>query len=565
MPQPAVVAASADDLIAAYAQAWQRVIDLETQLMLDPLRAAQVRRLTEMRHAIEAEMDALDTSAAARARTMARQAYRLGVGRGVEFTGIHTDAVERFASGLTDDLLAATTFVRDSTKALIRQIVKDEGLQKLIEGRTALQAGKAMRKVIESHGIHAVVYANGTRQGLAAYTAMAARTTTATAYNVGTINREKATKWFEVFDGPDCGWTAHDSPDKANGRIVTRDEALGQPISHPNCTRAFGGRPDVTTKAQARQAEQGSLERAEREKAAFDAQNRVPAQPERTPTTPSRHEQILARHEKLATPAQSPSDALDALIAAKRAQQRPVSEFLNLDVTTRSSRGVGRPVSPNSAVPKAVRSALAQIDSVHTVPSLGAKIDVWQTSGQRAAGSFHMALTGSESGVARGISVSAVGQGQEFAFTHEVGHFIDFGDFGEGGKFTTTGGINMLTRDTTNVTMRAFFDAVDNSQAWLRLEEMRRNPGAFTHTVTSTGQTVRWAVDPKVVRYLQQPEEVFARAYSQWIAERTGDPAMLRGLARFQQSPYPFQWSSEDFTEIAAALEDLFAKAGMLR
>ena len=43
----------------------------------------------------------------------------------------------------------------------------------------------------------------------------------------------------EVSDGPDCGWTSHDDPDKADGEIVPVDSARAQLISHPNCVRAF--------------------------------------------------------------------------------------------------------------------------------------------------------------------------------------------------------------------------------------------------------------------------------------------------------------------------------------
>ena len=43
----------------------------------------------------------------------------------------------------------------------------------------------------------------------------------------------------EVFDGADCGWTSHNDPLKANGRIVSVAESQRTPISHPNCQRAF--------------------------------------------------------------------------------------------------------------------------------------------------------------------------------------------------------------------------------------------------------------------------------------------------------------------------------------
>lgn len=49
----------------------------------------------------------------------------------------------------------------------------------------------------------------------------------------------------EVFDGVGCGWTHHDDSDKANGSIRTLAQAEAQPLSHPNCRRAFMPVTDV--------------------------------------------------------------------------------------------------------------------------------------------------------------------------------------------------------------------------------------------------------------------------------------------------------------------------------
>lgn len=50
--------------------------------------------------------------------------------------------------------------------------------------------------------------------------------------------REAGVGQVEIFDGPNCGWTFHDDPDKANGSIRTLNEAEDYPIAHPNCVRA---------------------------------------------------------------------------------------------------------------------------------------------------------------------------------------------------------------------------------------------------------------------------------------------------------------------------------------
>lgn len=58
-----------------------------------------------------------------------------------------------------------------------------------------------------------------------------------------------------VSDGPDCGWTYHDDPEKANGMVVSIAEARANPIAHPHCVRRFSitGRPKDLEKVSKRE------------------------------------------------------------------------------------------------------------------------------------------------------------------------------------------------------------------------------------------------------------------------------------------------------------------------
>lgn len=44
---------------------------------------------------------------------------------------------------------------------------------------------------------------------------------------------------MRVHDGPNCGWTRHNDAQKANGMIVTLEEANAHRLSHPQCVRYF--------------------------------------------------------------------------------------------------------------------------------------------------------------------------------------------------------------------------------------------------------------------------------------------------------------------------------------
>lgn len=101
-------------------------------------------------------------------------------------------------------------------------------------------------------GVHPSVIAKRMRDQLHGYAGLEdltksraytiARTETANAYNLGAIagyRQSGIVRQLTTIDAPTCGWTSHDDPDSANGKVVTLDQAAAQPISHPNCVRAF--------------------------------------------------------------------------------------------------------------------------------------------------------------------------------------------------------------------------------------------------------------------------------------------------------------------------------------
>lgn len=262
-PTPAIQAIE-DPLLRAYARAWERVLAIQQQIANDPARWRQARKLREAQGAIERIMDRLDAQAAAWVEEDFPGVYGMGVNAGAAELGspagavwsmIQQEAVEELAQSTFEELLKSTKGVRRSAKKLIREVARDEALQKLIQGDTATAAGRRMAEILAQNGLHAVRYADGSRHGLKEYSHMVVRTKTATAYNHGVLNAQESQgiAYWEVFDGAFCGWFEHGRGPSANGRIVSKDEAMQYPISHPNCRRAFGARPDVTTRKQAKE------------------------------------------------------------------------------------------------------------------------------------------------------------------------------------------------------------------------------------------------------------------------------------------------------------------------
>ncbi len=221
------------------------------------------------------------------------------VGGSSQFNAADREAARLLADDLFDDLLQATDTVKRSTKRLIRTVIRDESLARVIAGGNAKEASRLAARIIESKGIYAVTYSNGARHGLAEYSQMAVRTKTAVAYNTGALSgaESQGVKYWEVFDGPFCGWAFHDDR-QALGMIVSKDEALGYPISHPNCRRAFGARPDVNTKKEAKVAERSVKEgqtQAQREQDAA----RATSQRRQASRVDARARRLTAREAKL--------------------------------------------------------------------------------------------------------------------------------------------------------------------------------------------------------------------------------------------------------------------------
>lgn len=258
-----------EPLAQAYATSWQRVQAEQAAIANDPTKWRAQRRLREAQARISVEMRRLNAITRKHMAERFPDVYRLGVASvtgqaPTAFSMVHREAVETIAGGLYNDLLSATANVDKSTREFIRAVAGDEELRALVQGDTAQAAARRMSQIVQDKGIHAVRYSNGARHGLAEYSEMAIRTQTGVAYNTGVLRScgQEGIGFVEVFDGPNCGWTSHDD-NLANGKIVTLQEAGAHPLSHPNCRRAFGARPDIKSPEQAAQGGQTTPEQRE--------------------------------------------------------------------------------------------------------------------------------------------------------------------------------------------------------------------------------------------------------------------------------------------------------------
>lgn len=92
-------------------------------------------------------------------------------------------------------------------------------------------------------------YSNGAIHEFGEYGELTIRAAAARSYNMGFLKASEAAGRTVVLvsDGPDCGWSSHDDPELANGKIATIEEAQEFPIAHPNCVRSFSAAPESAT------------------------------------------------------------------------------------------------------------------------------------------------------------------------------------------------------------------------------------------------------------------------------------------------------------------------------
>lgn len=163
----------------------------------------------------------------------------------------HRAVLALLASDTYEDVLRRSEEFGRTSAAFARQvrrIAREEMPFQATGGKTARDAAKAARERLEAMRVAAVTYADGSEHSIRSYTEMLARTKGRVAFNSGTVNgyHEAGVEYLEVFDGGTCGWSSHEDTDKANGTIRTIEQCSTYLISHPNCRRSFGARPDVT-------------------------------------------------------------------------------------------------------------------------------------------------------------------------------------------------------------------------------------------------------------------------------------------------------------------------------
>lgn len=157
------------------------------------------------------------------------------------------------------------------------------------------------------------------------------------------------------------------------------------------------------------------------------------------------------------------------------------------------------------------------------------------------------------------IEVSDVFNGHMAAtMVHETGHYLDHQALGPA---PGTHGSLAATRHQGSPEMQGVMAAIDSSEAvhQIQLLGVRGWPDRIRAQTSIPS--------PNHLRYISQPHELFARAYMQYIATKTGNRQLLNELQNVidEERDYPHQWTADDFKPILKEFDRLFRKKGWLK
>jgi len=227
---------------------------------------------------------------------------------------------------------------------------------------------------------------------------------------------------------------------------------------------------------------------------------------------------------------------------------------------------------------KPVRDALEAIDSVHGIDGVPLNVKLITLAATAQSAGHLRVERGPGHFQVKNVSLRILPEGEtpdgmpqhlELTTAHEFAHLMDWtafqeiqksgGDWGDYDK-PMQGSRAVWYLGAENEAMYGVMNAIKESEAYaaLNVESMpyRAWPGG----------TVKLVYDSETMRYLREPEELFARAYAQYIATRSGNELMLRAVddlrAGAKDGHPPMAWEDKDYQAIAAAFDTMFDQRG---
>lgn len=161
-------------------------------------------------------------------------------------------------------------------------------------------------------------------------------------------------------------------------------------------------------------------------------------------------------------------------------------------------------------------------------------------------------------------------RGATETFVHEVGHLLDHTALSNRrldvwehlGDFLPDGSPAMRRFDMLD-------SPTDAAKVWWRA--VRESPPyKFMTAAEKTGKMLTRmgrkvsAESFSFSSYLLTPTEMWSRAFTQYIAHKSGSPSLLRAIRKGAHATIPMYWKPEDFGGISHAMDRIFTEKGLL-
>jgi hypothetical protein len=175
------------------------------------------------------------------------------------------------------------------------------------------------------------------------------------------------------------------------------------------------------------------------------------------------------------------------------------------------------------------KEALGQIDQVHDDGELAPSKAIRAAKNANHLGVFYPGTLD--------LGLKDDGPWMHLTAVHELGHYLDHQALGVKGKWAST--------DPTHPA----YEVIDLLKGTPTIAQIEAAPMGGNRKA-----------------YFTQRLEIWARAYAQFIAEESGDEALLKNLKKVRESVEPWrQWPTEEFAPARARIRRMFEEKGWMK
>jgi hypothetical protein len=217
---------------------------------------------------------------------------------------------------------------------------------------------------------------------------------------------------------------------------------------------------------------------------------------------------------------------------------------------------------PRTARWDSIRSALVAVASVHDIAEWVKPLPLKESKARGTSGKYrYHTIGGVDVPLDMMVVLEQANDREMVTMVHEIGHWLDHVMLGDPDAFMTEKGFDpvmmkWLAAVAATDTMAEIKTFTPQSVEYEWGEGLKR----FTYH--------KW-YSAQFVRNLRDTTEIFARAYAQYIAIRSGNKRLMRAIEIQQEhrrlGAAPTVWEWDEFEPVAEAFDEIFREGGWLK